>query len=129
MRRYLKDYAVACMDAYARNFGHPEIRDNRDLLWFGMVEKERYWKSHDREVRTNSRLDREIARLEERLVRGESPALRKEIASPAGAIYPGKQGPGRRKRRHCASHDAEGGGQLACAYHSEPPGMSPTRSI
>ena len=80
MRRYLKDYAVACMDAYARNFGHPEIRDNRDLLWFGMVEKERYWKSHDREVRTNSRLDREIARLEERLVRGESPALRKEIA-------------------------------------------------
>lgn len=84
MRRYLKDYAVACMDAYARNFGHPEIRDNRDLLWFGMVEKERYWKSHDREVRTNSRLDCEIARLEERLVRGESPALRKEIASLQG---------------------------------------------
>ena len=34
MRRYLKDYAKQCMDAYARNFGHPEIHDNHDLLWY-----------------------------------------------------------------------------------------------
>lgn len=44
MRSYLKNYAVKCMDAYARNFGHPQIKDNNDLLWFGMVEKDRYWK-------------------------------------------------------------------------------------
>ena len=47
MRTYLKEYAVKCMDAYARNFGHPEVKDNNDLLWFGMVEKDRYWKKSD----------------------------------------------------------------------------------
>lgn len=33
MRNYLKNYAVQCMDAYARNLGHPEIHGNRDLMW------------------------------------------------------------------------------------------------
>ncbi len=63
MRGYLKEYAVQCMDTYARNFGHPKIRDNRDLLWFGMVEKDRYWKSQDKEVRTNARIQKQIAAL------------------------------------------------------------------
>ena len=63
MRGYLKEYAVKCMDAYARNFGHPKIQDNHDLLWFGMVEKDRYWKISDKEIRFNSRLEKQIGTL------------------------------------------------------------------
>lgn len=63
MRGYLKAYAVNCMDAYARNFGHPKIQSNRDLLWFGMVEKDRYWKGSDKEIRFNSRLMKQIDAL------------------------------------------------------------------
>lgn len=81
MRNYLKDYAVQCMDAYARNFGHPEIHDNCDLMWFGMVEKDRYWKSHDPEVRNNTRIDKEIARLEKQLGRGQDASVQSQIAA------------------------------------------------
>lgn len=81
MRNYLKDYAIQCMDAYARNFGHPEIHDNRDLMWFGMVEKDRYWKSHDPQVRNNSRIDREIACLEKQLGRGKDDSVQGRIAA------------------------------------------------
>ena len=81
MRNYLKDYAIQCMDAYARNFGHPEIHDNRDLMWFGMVEKDRYWKSHDPQVRTNSRIDREIARLKKQLGGGQDDSVQRRIAA------------------------------------------------
>ena len=81
MRNYLKDYAIQCMDAYARNFGHPEIRNNRDLMWFGMVEKDRYWKSHDPQVRNNSRIDREIARLEKQLGCGQDDSVQRRIAA------------------------------------------------
>lgn len=80
MRSYLKDYAVQCMDAYARNFKHPEIRDNRDLIWFGMVEKERYWKSSDAEVRANARLDKQIAVLQKSLGRGRDKEVQDKIA-------------------------------------------------
>ena len=80
MRNYLKDYAIQCMDAYARNFGHPEIHDNRDLMWFGMVEKDRYWKSHDPHVRNNSRIDKEIARLEKQLGGGKDDSVQRRIA-------------------------------------------------
>ncbi len=81
MRRYLKDYAIQCMDAYARNFGHPEIHDNHDLLWYGMVEKDRYWKRHDPEVRTNARIDREISLLRKQLGKGQDEHLLKQIAA------------------------------------------------
>ncbi len=66
LRGYLKEYAVKCMDAYARNFGHPKIQNNRDLLWFGMVEKDRYWKSSDKEIRFNSRLEKQIDNLRQK---------------------------------------------------------------
>lgn len=36
MRNYLKNYAVQCMDAYARNLGHPEIHGNRDQMRSGI---------------------------------------------------------------------------------------------
>lgn len=81
MRRYLKDYATQCMDAYARNFGHPEIHDNHDLLWYGMVEKDRYWKRHDTGVRTNARIDREISLLRKQLGKGQDEQLLKQIAA------------------------------------------------
>lgn len=81
MRRYLKDYAVQCMDAYARNFGHTEIHDNHDLLWYGMVEKDRYWKSQDPEVRTNARIDREITRLKKQFGSREDEKILKQIAA------------------------------------------------
>ena len=81
MRRYLKDYAKQCMDAYARNFGHPEIHDNHDLLWYGMVEKDRYWKNHDPEVRTNARIDRKIALLQKHLGKGQDEKLQQQIAA------------------------------------------------
>lgn len=67
LRSYLKEYSVKCMDAYAQNFDHPEIKDNKNLLWFGMVEKDRYWKSHDKEVRTNNKIDKEIAKLHQQI--------------------------------------------------------------
>lgn len=78
MRSYLKEYTVRCMDAYARNFGHPKVRDNRDLLWFGMVEKDRYWKSHDKEVRANAKIDK---RIEELRQLGGDAAARQKIAA------------------------------------------------
>lgn len=81
MRNYLKDYAIQCMDAYARNFGHPEIHDNRDLMWFGMVEKDRYWKNHDKEVRNNVRIDKEIARLKKQLGQGHDETVKHQIVA------------------------------------------------
>lgn len=81
MRNYLKDYAVQCMDAYARNFGHPEIHGNRDLMWFGMVEKDRYWKQHDPQVRNNSRIDKDISRLEKQLGKGRDASVKGKIAA------------------------------------------------
>ncbi|MCM1302059.1 MAG: DUF5712 family protein [Alistipes senegalensis] len=78
MRGYLKDYAVRCMDAYARNFNHPQIRSNRDLLWFGMVEKDRYWKNGDREVGFNRQILKRIDKLRQR--GSGSPDTSKKIA-------------------------------------------------
>ncbi len=72
MRGYLKEYAVRCMDTYARNFGHPKIHDNRNLLWFGMVEKDRYWKSQDKEVRSNARIQNQIACLRSQSEQGKA---------------------------------------------------------
>lgn len=71
MRSYLKDYGVKCMDAYAQNFGHPKIENNRDLIWFGMVEKDRYWKKKDNEVWNNTKIDNQVTRLKEQLGRNE----------------------------------------------------------
>lgn len=81
MRSHLKEYAVQCMDEYAQNFGHPQIKDNRDMLWFGVVEKDRYWKSKDKEVKKNSQIDYRITKLEQRLGKGCDPQIERQIAA------------------------------------------------
>ena len=81
MRTYLKEYAVKCMDAYARNFGHPEVKDNNDLLWFGMVEKDRYWKKSDPEVRKNMQIYKEIEKLRQRITEDNEKEITRKIAT------------------------------------------------
>lgn len=81
MRSYLKEYAVKCMDAYARNFGHPDVKDNNDLLWFGMVEKDRYWKKSDPEVRKNTQIYKEIEKLRQQITEDNEKEITRKIAT------------------------------------------------
>ncbi|WP_119790806.1 DUF5712 family protein [Flavobacterium anhuiense] len=46
----LKQYAVRVMDAYADNFKRPSVHDSKDLLWYGKVERCRYYSFKDDEV-------------------------------------------------------------------------------
>jgi len=46
-----KAYAVKVMDEYAHNFNRPGIENNRDLLWYGKLEKHRYYSHKDKEVK------------------------------------------------------------------------------
>lgn len=46
----LKQYAALVMDAYARNFKRPSIQDSKDLLWYGKLERYRYYSFRDLEV-------------------------------------------------------------------------------
>lgn len=69
------------MDAYARNFGHPEVKDNNDLLWFGMVEKDRYWKKSDPEVRKNMQIYKEIEKLRQRITEDNEKEITRKIAT------------------------------------------------
>ena len=47
----LKEYAEKVMDEYARNFHRPGISNGSDLLWFGKVEKFRYYGYKDKDVK------------------------------------------------------------------------------
>lgn len=47
----LKEYAEKVMDEYAKNFHRTGISDSRDLLWFGKVEKFRYYGFRDKDVK------------------------------------------------------------------------------
>lgn len=46
----LKQYAVRVMDAYADNFKRPGIQDSKDLLWYGKLERYRYYSFKDPEI-------------------------------------------------------------------------------
>lgn len=46
----LKQYAVRVMDAYADNFKRPSVHDSKDLLWYGKLERRRYYRFKDDEV-------------------------------------------------------------------------------
>lgn len=59
----LKEYAVTCMDRYAENFGREGVSSNKDLVWFGRVEKDRYWKYTSPEVKHNKRIDAQMRAL------------------------------------------------------------------
>jgi hypothetical protein len=50
-KQYLKAYANALMDAYAKNFKRNGINGNQDLVYFGKVEQNRYYTYKDLEVR------------------------------------------------------------------------------
>ncbi|WP_129715540.1 DUF5712 family protein [Pedobacter sp. SYP-B3415] len=51
----LKRYAVAVMDEYARNFKRPGVGSATDLLWFGKMERNRYYSFKDHEVKQGSK--------------------------------------------------------------------------
>lgn len=55
MKNELKVYAEKVMDEYARNFRRPGINSNKDLLWFGKVEHNRYYSHKDAAVKDGSR--------------------------------------------------------------------------
>ncbi|CAK7073828.1 MobB family relaxase [Tissierella sp.] len=63
MRRLFTDYAIKCMDEYALNFGRESIKSNEDLVWFGRVEKNRYWKKNSTEVIHNKKIYDKISKL------------------------------------------------------------------
>ncbi len=47
----LKDYAISVMDAYAQNFKRDGINSSKDLLWYGKLERYRYYHHKDPEVK------------------------------------------------------------------------------
>lgn len=51
----LKEYAIKMMDEYAKNFKRKGVTSNRDLLWFGEVEKFRYYSYKDKQVKDGSK--------------------------------------------------------------------------
>lgn len=50
-KAYLKDYANLVMDTYAKNFKRSGIDGNKDLVYFGKLEQNRYYSYKDLEVR------------------------------------------------------------------------------
>lgn len=63
-RTMFQEYARNCMDEYARNFNRENVKSGNDLVWFGRVEKNRYWKSKSPEVQHNRSIYREIKKQE-----------------------------------------------------------------
>ncbi|TSD66313.1 molybdopterin-guanine dinucleotide biosynthesis protein MobB [Inquilinus sp. KBS0705] len=50
-KAYLKAYANAVMDVYAKNFKRKGVNGNKDLIYFGKLEYHRYYTFKDLEVR------------------------------------------------------------------------------
>lgn len=50
----LKEYAVAVMDAYAKNFKRSGIESSKDLLWYAKLERNRYYSHNDSEVKNGT---------------------------------------------------------------------------
>lgn len=64
MRDMLKTHTKNAMDMYARNFGREGIETSADLVWYGKVEKDRYWKHDSAEVEHNRKIFSQIRKLE-----------------------------------------------------------------
>lgn len=60
MKDFLKEYAKDAMDIYANNFGRDGIESNKDLVWFGRAEKNRYYKPYDDVVKSNNKIFKQI---------------------------------------------------------------------
>ena len=71
MKNMLAEYTVKAMDLYAENFNREGIDNSNDLVWFGKVEKDRYWKESSRtygkSIKHNERVYKQILRLEKKL--------------------------------------------------------------
>lgn len=65
-RQHLKEFSNDVMDQYAQNFGREGIESAKDLLWYGRVEKHRYWKHDSKEVIDNNKLFKQITALEKK---------------------------------------------------------------
>jgi hypothetical protein len=59
-KAYLKDYANLVMDTYAKNFKRSGIDGNKDLVYFGKLEQNRYYSYKDLEVRKGRALKGDI---------------------------------------------------------------------
>ncbi|WP_244950882.1 DUF5712 family protein [Pedobacter suwonensis] len=55
IKKQLKKYAEKVMDEYARNFKREGISSARDLMWFGKIERHRYYGYKDKEVLNGER--------------------------------------------------------------------------
>ncbi|MFR9592190.1 MAG: MobB family relaxase [Rikenellaceae bacterium] len=65
VEQLLQEYTCCVMDQYAKQFGREEmgINSSRDLVWYGRVESDRYYKWNSAEVLENKRLLSEIESL------------------------------------------------------------------
>lgn len=64
LRQHLKEFSGDVMDQYAQNFGREGVDCGQDLVWYGKVEKHRYWKHDAKEVIENNILFKQIETLE-----------------------------------------------------------------
>ena len=55
----LKEYTEKVMDEYAKNFHRPGVSGNKDILWFGKVEKFRYYGFRDKDVKDGRKMSGE----------------------------------------------------------------------
>lgn len=92
-RDLLKKYTERCMDEYARNFGREGINSSKDIVWFGKVERDRYWKWKDKEVIHNRKILSKISKLEKQGKIDEIETLRKELILESGVRTGGKDIP------------------------------------
>ena len=59
-KAYLKDYANLIMDAYSKNFKRNGIDSNKDLVYYGKLEQNRYYTYKDPEVRKGKAIKGDI---------------------------------------------------------------------
>lgn len=88
-RDLLKQHTCNVMDEYAKHFGRDGIESAKDLVWYGKVEKDRYWKHDSPEVIHNRRVLSDLRKLERS---GAKPSQIKKLRSKL--IYESQVRPG-----------------------------------
>lgn len=93
VRDLMKEYTRVAMDEYARNFGREGINSSADLVWYGKVERERYWKPTSKEVQHNRKIERQIAKAEKRGLTEEVSRLRETLIKESDVRVKGRPEP------------------------------------
>lgn len=93
IRDMLKQYTVSCMDQYARNFGREGVESNKDLVWFAKVEKNRYYKYDDPNVKHNQAINTQVKKLEKQGKVEEAAELKKDLVKESDLVEGGKDVP------------------------------------